>query len=460
MAGRPRGLRLTLSMITSPAQSKPKSWLWGSLTSIRLTVSLLLILAGVAVIGTVVPQDQPPGQYLRHYGQSLGAVIYYWGLARVYYSPWFLAPMGLLALNILACLVQGLPRAVRRSLKPFTREAALALPERGQFHWPAGVDAQARINAVLPRELGPGRRETLPDQEIYLFERGRYRPIGPYLVHLALLLILTGGLIGKFWGLEGSLPLNQGEVARTFHVDRNQHPLEFQVRLDKFLVQYYEKGGIPKEFRSDLTFLKDGREVARATCRVNDPVTFGGLTFYQSSYGSRPEGPVRLQVRHGGLDQTLELPPRRPVDLPGGEAQVMLVRVEGNLQGYGPAAQLALRGGAEHPLVFWVLQDHPELGQQPDHYRFRAESIPFQFYSVFQVKSDPGVWWVYAGFILLLPGFYLAFFRPAARWAVVLERAASGGFKVRLLGASPRHREEFALSLERLLEGLEKGAPS
>jgi cytochrome c biogenesis protein len=75
------------------------------------------------------------------------------------------------------------------------------------------------------------------------------------------------------------------------------------------------------------------------------------------------------------------------------------------------------------------------------------------------VKSDPGVWWVYAGFILVFPGLYLAFFRPAARWAVVLEGEAKGGSKVRLLGASPRNREEFAASLERLLAGFEKETP-
>jgi ABC-type uncharacterized transport system permease subunit len=46
-------------MSASHIQPKPASWLWGSLTSIRLTVFLLLILAGVAVIGTVVPQNQP-----------------------------------------------------------------------------------------------------------------------------------------------------------------------------------------------------------------------------------------------------------------------------------------------------------------------------------------------------------------------------------------------------------------
>ena len=212
-------------MVKSPAPTPPKSWLWGSLTSIRLTVFLLLILAAVAVLGTLVPQDQPLDQYLERYGEGLGGVLYGWGLARIYYSPWFLAPVGLLALNIFACLVHGLPQAIRRSLKPFTPEAALALPERGQFSWPAGGDPDARIRALLRDELGGGvRQETLPDREIYLVQRGRLRPLGPYLVHLAILLILAGGLIGKFWGLEGTLTLDQGESAQTFQVGRRRAP--------------------------------------------------------------------------------------------------------------------------------------------------------------------------------------------------------------------------------------------
>jgi hypothetical protein len=154
-------------------------------------------------------------------------------------------------------------------------------------------------------------------------------------------------------------------------------------------------------------------------------------------------------------------PFRRLADLPGGEAQIMVVRVDGNLQGYGPGVQLALKQGAGHPQIFWVLKDHPELGEQPPGpYRFTAESIPFHYYSVFQVKRDPGVGWVYAGFILFLPGFYLAFFRPSQRWAVVLEQTPQGAWKGRLLGASPRNREEFAACRERLLEGLQQGAPS
>ena len=74
-------------------------------------------------------------------------------------------------------------------------------------------------------------------------------------------------------------------------------------------------------------------------------------------------GPVRLKVQHGSTTQTVDAPLRRPVDLPGGEAQLIAIRVEGDLQGYGPAVQLALRLGPGHPLIFWAFQNHPEIGR-------------------------------------------------------------------------------------------------
>lgn len=439
-----------------------RSWLWRRLTSIRLTVFLLLMLAALAVMGTVLPQNQPAGFYVSRYGATWGRFLWRAGLSDVYYSPWFLALVSLLALNIVACVVQGLPQAIRRCRRSLTGEAALTLPERGRFTWPAAFDPRPLVQATLRRELGSPRLETRSGQEFYLYERGRFRPLGPYLVHLALLLILSGGLIGKFWGVEGNLPLVQGEEAPTFQVKPGEEaPLGFTVRLDQFQVQFYEKGGTPKEFRSDLTFFQDGKETARATCRVNEPVSFGGYTFYQSSYGAQPGGPARFRVRRGDRTDTVEAPFRRLVDLPGGQAQLMAVRVDGNLQGYGPAVQVALKQGVGHPQVFWVLKDHPEAGEQPPGpYRFAVESLPFAYYSVFQVKRDPGVGWVYAGFILLLPGFYLAFFRPSQRWAVVLEQTSQGLWQGRLLGASPRNREEFAACQERLLAGLKTGGPS
>ena len=445
-------------MPTSKKIAKPKSRLWGWLTSIRLTVFLLLILAAVAVIGTVLPQDQPPGYYFSRFGETWGAIFSRVGLATIYYSVWFLAPISLLALNILSCIIHGLPQALRRSLRPLTSEAALSLPERDKLKWPKGSDPRGLVAGILRRELGRTRHQALSDQEIYFHEKGRFRPLGPYLVHIALLCILVGGLIGKFWGIEGTLPILQGQTAEAFQAGHSLTPLNFQVRLDRFQVLYYADSAMPKEFRSDLTFLKDGKEEMQAVCRVNDPVSFGGLTFYQASYGSQPSGPVRLKVSYKERQETIEAPLRQMVELPGGEGRIMVSKIDGNLQGLGPAVEgifMTGRGMGGHDF-FMVLKDHPEMNQPIGPYRLTVESAPFEFYSVFQVKHDPGVWWVYAGFLLFLPGFYLAFFRPHERWAVVLQPAPKGGWQGRLLGSSPRAREDFDLRRAQLLEEFKK----
>ncbi|MEW6387284.1 MAG: cytochrome c biogenesis protein ResB [Thermodesulfobacteriota bacterium] len=445
-----------------------KSRVWGSLTSIRLTVFLLLVLALVAIIGTLLPQGEPLDFYLARYGNSAGAFLWRFRLTQIYYGPWFLGPLSLLAANLLACLVHGLPQALSRVSRPFTGEVAAALPERGRFSWPAEVDPHGAVVTAFRQELGRPRRLVFPDQEIYLVECGRFRPLGPYIIHLALLLILVGGVLGKFWGLTGSLALGQGETAQTFVKDprRPEQALNFQVRLDRFQVRFYPSG-VPEEYRSDLTFLQDGREVRRAICRVNDPVSFGGLTFYQSSYGAQPTGPIRFKVCRGEDCHPVEAPWRRRVELPGGQAQIIALRLEGDLQGLGPAVQVAYKRGPGHPQIFWVSQNHPELAGkpgspfwQPDEYRLTLTDLPFRYYSVLQVKKDPGVWWVYGGFILVLAGLFLAFFRSPQRWALILKKGEDGSWAGRLLGSAPRAREAFGERLTRLKERLKKGAGS
>jgi cytochrome c biogenesis protein len=444
--------------------SELTSRLGGALTSIRLTVVLLLVLALVATVSTLVPQDEPVAKYLARYGPTFGALLLRTGLTRIYDSPWFLLPVGLLTLNLMACVIRGLPQAVRRVSQPFTKETALALPERGRFSLAAGQDPGHVVEPILRQELGRAQNLALDNKIVYLYERGRFRPLGPYLIHLSLLLILAGALLGKFWGQDGRLMLLEGETAKAFVLkDNREAPLGFEMRLDKFLVEFYQQQGVPAEFRSDLSFIENDQEVSQAACRVNYPVTFGGLTFYQSSYGAQPGGPVKLKVCQGEDCQVVGANWRQPVTLPGSPNQIMAVRMDGNLQGLGPAVLLAYKTAAGHPAVFWVSRDHPELAQhpysafyQPGPQLFSVEALPFRFYSVFQVRRDPGVWWVYSGFLLCLPGFLLAFLLPTQRWAVVLRRKPDGAWEGRLLGAGPRAREAFAAKTDRLLARLQQ----
>jgi cytochrome c biogenesis protein len=290
-------------------------------------------------------------------------------------------------------------------------------------------------------------------------ERGRFRPLGPYVVHLALLIILAGALMGKFLGVQGRVLLMEGETAQTFTSEGQETPLDFQMRLDRFQMLTYPDGS-PREFRSDLTFSRPGNSPRQAVVRVNEPVTFGGLTFYQSSYGHA----LRLEVKEGENSQVVEAPVGQTVQLPGGRAWIRVLEYEpdlvmpggGQVKRLGPAARVAYGDGEGHPRIFPVLKNRPDLAdQQPGPHRFFLQNA--RSFSVLQVKRDPGVWWVYAGFVLLLPGFYLAFLRPTERWALVLRRTPKGAWEARLLGAAPRSREAFQDRLLRLKALLEKG---
>ncbi len=82
-----------------------------------------------------------------------------------------------------------------------------------------------------------------------------------------------------------------------------------------------------------------------------------------------------------------------------------------------------------HPLMFWVLADSSqEQPQQPGPPIFRVKKLDLTYSSGLLVKYDPGVWLVYAGFIAMLPGFWLAFFVPRQRWAVAVQPQGKGKY--------------------------------
>jgi cytochrome c biogenesis protein len=421
-------------MTQASSSTSPLGQVWKTLTSLRLTLVLLIILALVGLVGTVRPQ--------------------------VFDTVWFLAPLGVLVLNLTTCLIRGLPQAVQRSRHSLTPAAALELPERARFTWPANPDPQARAEKTLHRELGRVQQSSQGEHTVYFWERGRFRPLGPYVVHLALLVILTGALLGKFLGVEGQLQLMEGETAQNFDIEGKERPLGFQAHLDRFQVLYYPDG-TPREFRSDLTFAKPGQAPKQAVCRVNEPVSFGAYTFYQSSYGNV----LRLTVKEGENSRSVEAAVGQTVLIPGGQTHFRVLEYQPDLvmpgedqeKHLGPAARLVYWEADGRPRLVVVLENHPEMTDQ-------HQSGPYRFYlkgsksfSVLQVKHDPGVWWVYAGFLLLLPGFYLAFLRPAERWALVLGPNKQGAWEARLLGAAPRAKETFQDRLERLRELLNKG---
>ena len=80
--------------------------------------------------------------------------------------------------------------------------------------------------------------------------------------------------------------------------------LPFYIKCNKFTIDFYPSG-MPKAYISDLSVIENGKEVYRKEIKVNDPLKYKGVYFYQASYG---RGEASYRSRKGtGLKQ-LDLP--------------------------------------------------------------------------------------------------------------------------------------------------------
>ena len=187
-------------------------------------------------------------------------------------------------------------------------------------------------------------------------DKGRFSHFGVYIVHLSILVLIAGAIIGAIFGMEGYVNIIEGESVNTINLrsGKDTMSLPFSVRCDKFTLEFYENGA-PKTYRSDLSFIQDNRVVQQAQLLVNHPLTFEGIRFYQASYGAAPGGKATLAIWKNGqktMDKTVG--PDDVFDLPDGEAKVQVLRIEENLMKMGPAVKLVVHGtkGEDHFLGF------------------------------------------------------------------------------------------------------------
>ncbi|MCG6535952.1 MAG: cytochrome c biogenesis protein ResB, partial [Syntrophales bacterium LBB04] len=268
--------------------------IYQKLASPKLTVVIFLVLAAASVVGTLMPQGLSEAEIQRHYGQRAIWFITTFGLNDLYHTGWFRLLLLILSVNLVVCTIERLPR----TLKVYRRREEQVDPENlakfsltCQFTSNLPQDeTEARLIRIISEDFGALQRLDGADHVAGIAEKGRWSPLMVYVVHLSVLLVLCGALIGSIFGFKGFMNILEGEAVSEVTLEGSDRGLNlpFQVRCDKFDVSYYDNG-MPREFRSDLTLIRDGQEVLKRELRVNDPLTYDGVTFYQSSYGAIPQ---------------------------------------------------------------------------------------------------------------------------------------------------------------------------
>jgi cytochrome c biogenesis protein len=424
--------------------------------SVRLSLFLFGALAATSVVGTLIPQESTVEQLVRDYGPRLSALIELLDLADMYHSWWFRVLIGLLGVNLIVCSLRRLPKTLTL-MRAGTHTMDPARLEKMRFHERIQVPlplptCQELLAAHLSRRYSTCQWLEQGNGWQAMAEKGRLSRLAVYFVHLGVLLIFSGALIGSIFGFRGSVTIpEQGTMDRIFIGGKHRVlPLGFSVRCDKFTVHFYETGE-PKEFRSDVSILEQGQVVEQAAIRVNEPFTFRGITFYQATYGSEPSAIV-LQVKDltTGATRRLEVPFQEILTIPGSKDRLVVMDYAENVRNHGPALLVAVARENRQPASAWILAKQPEFhGNRIEDLALSVVSYRTSFYTGLQVKKDPGVWIIYLGFSLVIFSMLLALYGSHRRLWFLLSPGGSGT-KIIAGGHSSKHQSAFERDFKKL----------
>ncbi len=424
------------------------------LADLRLAIVLLLAIALASMTGTLIEQDQSLSFYQTSYPQEPALfgflswkVILTAGLDHVYRTWWFLTLLILFGSSLTACT--------------FTRQfPALGAAQRWQYYTQARQFEKLALSTELNQtDLGilctglERRRYRVFQQDGSLYGRkGLVGRIGPIVVHASMLLILLGAIWGAMTGFFAQELATSGETFQIQNIfsagpwSAAQIPKDWSVRVNRFWIDYTPAGTID-QFYSDLSVIdRTGNEVDRHTISVNHPLRYRGVSLYQADWGI---GAVQVKLNNSPV---LQLPmqrlekegtgfwgtwvPTKP-DLSTG-VTLLAQDLQGSVLIYNQAGQLiaTLRRGMATDVNGITLALIDVIGS-----------------TGLQIKADPGIPLVYAGFGFLMVGVIMSYISHSQVWALVK------GDKLYLGGRTNRAQVAFERELLGLLKEIEAQDP-
>ena len=283
-------------------------WTWRQLTSMRVALMLLMLLAIVAVPGSLVPQrPQDPAAVAAYVAENpgLGAWLDRLGLFDVYASVWFSAVYLLLFVSLIGCIVPRtgahLRAAVAPPPRPPRRFDRFAVRDELVTDAVPDVVVEAARSALVGRGLARFRVRVAdePGALTVSAERGYLRESGNLVFHLALVGLLIAIAAGQLLHYRGQAIVVEGRgfanavtdydtfVAGTAFTPDSLVP--FTLRLDRFTSEFTADAQ-PRDFRAEVSVRRPGAARAEsAMIRVNHPLSVGGAKVYLQGNGFAPQ---------------------------------------------------------------------------------------------------------------------------------------------------------------------------
>ena len=309
-APRPPGPRLPLL----PTPWEVAGRFWRRLRRMSTALVLLFALAVATLIATFIPQEPVIASTVRLWrtgeegpGAAVSGVLDALSLYDVFGSWWFGVLTVLLFVSLTGCLVPRWAAFARNVRKPPVRGRNLdRLTHRAELSLPPGM-SESDVLDRAGRAFRTYRTRVITSEQHapqLAIERGHWREFGSLVFHSSFYVLLIGVTLGAAFTFTGQIDFEEGArfadtpvgydtftAGTLWDTDRhNGHT----TTLDAFEVTYLPDGFTPDDFVSTVTFTSaDGERTVTEDIRVNHPVHFDGLTYYQRAFGFAPTVALR-----------------------------------------------------------------------------------------------------------------------------------------------------------------------
>lgn len=452
--------------------------IWDFFCSVKLTIFLLILLASTSIIGTVIPQGNAGIQFVKSLSPFFEKIVLSFQLYDMYDSLWFQIIILFLTLNLIACTLNRFPITLKlhgKEPKPDREKIFENISQDRIIEADIKrADAVDRIRNTISKQFKRTVEKDKGRAHYFYSDKGRYSLFGVYLVHLSVVLILLGAIIGSryFFGFKGYVSIVEGgsedSVELTSPPGHEHRDLGFTVHCDRFSVDYYENG-MPKEYASEIRFSIDGETVKQGRLRVNHPMTFKGVTFYQSNYGSMPGNYAHITISQNDKDAepvVFHVVKGKPITLPNRVGELILAEMRDDFMRMGPAALIIIRPFEGDEVQIWLFKNHNMIKHRYPGifesfaklnpsifkpYTFSLGEIELINYTGLQVNKDPGISVVYMGFFVIVAGLFITFFTSHRRVWIKIEEN-EGKAMVSVAGSSNKNPVGLERELDRLAE--------
>lgn len=384
------------------------------LGNLQVAILLLLTLALLSSIGSIIEQDKPISFYETNYpimkpmfGFLNSDLILFLGLNRVYSTNWFVCIVILFGLSLLSCTFsRQIPSLRLAKLWKFFKSESKTTKFTIDFN--LKNSSLNKFSYLLRKD-----NYNIIQQGGYLYAyKGLVGKIGPILVHISIIFILFGSVYGALSGFMIQEIVPKKEL---FHLQNviSSGPLSyvepsFQGYIDDFKIAYSDEG-LVDQFYSDVSVLDSNlKPKFRKTIFVNEPLKYNNLTIYQTDWNiagveclinekTKVKLPLKaIQLQSKNRFWIASLPLNKKILL-------VIQDLTGNYLLYNSDKKVIGKGEIGHSFQiegknFRILKLIPSTG--------------------LQIKADPGIPIVYAGFLFLVVSVMFSYTSYSQIWAL------------------------------------------